>query len=617
VILEKMSFNFRRSPKESSPQLQSGEKNARRVRSSSDGDSPRRRWSPVKLSPSLRMRPKKYAHLKLSPTDPSDENPFKENESPLGTLSVDSIPNPTLPSRIRQGTPPPSINFSLPPPSPSARRTRTPIRSSNNSRFSSGSYDSRNIKEGYPRREQRSSPSAGGNPVRGSNHYRFSAGSYDTRNINEDESRHEQRSSPSSRQTPVRGSNHYHLSAASYDSRNTNEESKREQPSSTNAGVSPIFRLNVQPRSSGIETMLPNEYNTAKLADTASKLNIEKPDHDDFAELVNSRQESARLNPSGKASTDLHELCYSLCTLDDVTRAQSYLIRHTTENDTIADCVSNTDHKGRTPIHAFSENKVLATAVGIPDDFDYETREYVKLYQQPTFDPESNLEKHVVRFLISDLLAAYPGAMMRRDRDGCIPFESALTEWVSQSRHNCQNSNEPETGYLSNLASYTNSVSRAWGSTSTTILSAVKLGARRGTRVAGDPIPGVMPTSPINPGAPGSGNSFDWNDPIEDLVRDGNEGSVRSSDRMKSSIVAHSVRLTPHARFALMMLSAIVDQLDHYMSPELFRLRSSRVRNKLGCASQDEFERVLKRVRTFRDIYGSVDISSAVVQSGK
>jgi hypothetical protein len=532
-----MTFNFRQSPKNWSPQLQAGEKVASRARASSDG-SPRRRWSPVKLSPSLRRRPKKYAHLKLSPTDRSDENGFKENESPLGTLSLDSIPKPMPHITVRQRTPPSGtgINLSLPPPSPSARRSRTPIRAF----------------------------------------------------------------------TPSR------LTVETADSINIHEECKREPTSSRKAEVSPIFRLNVQPAASGIETMLAHENNTVTLADTAIKLNFNRVGQDDFAELINSRQETARLNAARKASTELHEMCYGISTLDDVMRAQSYLIRCTAEKDSIADCVSNTDHKGRTPIHTFSENKALATAVGIPNEFDYETREYVKLYQQPTCDPESNLEKHVTRFLISDLLAAYPGAMMCRDRDNRIPFEYALTEWVLQSRDNCQDSNEPETGYLSNLASYTTSVSRAWGSTSTTILSAVKLGARRGTRNPGDPI-----ASPTSAGGAGSGVGFDWNDPKEALARASNDSAERSSDRMKSSIIAPSVRLTPYARFALMMLSAIVDQLDHYMSPELFRSRSSRVRNKLGCGSREEFERVLKRVRTFRDIYGFVDISSAVVQSSK
>ena len=393
-------------------------------------------------------------------------------------------------------------------------------------------------------------------------------------------------------------------------------------PSGGGGNRTPIFR--VQTVTSGIEATLPSKntsISTLEQSDFHSRnqlnvdttMNTNDDEDDDFTELINLRQESARFHSdhSRKSSKDLLRICANIRTFDDVTRAEAYLTRCSTDSSLVSECVLSTDSKGRTPLHVFSENKDLAATIGIQSEMDYETtrEEYDTLYQQPTFDNESNLERRVVRFLTCDLLASNPGAVIIKDIDGYIPFESALTEWVTMSsllefQNNNSTGDIDSTGYLSKqIISYTNSVSRAIGSTSSSIFSAVKPGVR------------VCITSSSKFGTDSCNHES-----VESSAAKTSATSRSTNRLMNSSTTTQPpqiARLTPHARFAIVMLSAVVDQLDHYMSPDLFKSRSSRVRNNLGCESRQELERVLRRVRAFRDIYGSVDISTVVVQTSK
>jgi hypothetical protein len=239
----------------------------------------------------------------------------------------------------------------------------------------------------------------------------------------------------------------------------------------------------------------------------------------------------------------------------------------------------------------------------MPNSFDLDTKGYTNLYQQPTVDPESNLERHVLRFLIGDLLAAYPGAMMIHDDDGRIPFEGGLVEWVNLCHNRAITNEEVDISYLSNFASYTNAV---WESTSTTLRSAVKMAGRRSTKIGGD-------TSPRRAQDIEHGEAKTRSPSREeDFNYAGNETVLKAGEQSKDRNFPISARLTPQARFTLTMLSAVVDQLDGYMRPELSRSKSFRVRGELG-----SFDRAVKERQSFREVNGSVDITSTVLQTGK
>jgi hypothetical protein len=297
--------------------------------------------------------------------------------------------------------------------------------------------------------------------------------------------------------------------------------------------------------------------------------------------------------------------------LDDLVRAKSLLVGAYAENDGVMNSASKTDHKGRTPLHVFSYNKVLAAAIGIPNSFDLETKGYTNLYQQPTFDPESNLERHVLRFLIGDLLAAYPRAMTIHDDDGHIPFEGGLVEWVNLCHNRGITNEEVDTSYLSNFASYTNAV---WESTSTTLRSAVKMAGRRSTKTGGDT--SLRRAQDIEHGEENRAKTRSPNRE-EDFNYTGNESVLKAGEQSKDRNFPISARLTPRVRFTLTMLSAVVDQLDGYMRPELFRSKSFRVRSELGYDKKEAFNRAMKERQSFREVNDSVDITSTVVQTGK
>jgi hypothetical protein len=398
------------------------------------------------------------------------------------------------------------------------------------------------------------------------------------------------------------------------------DESKMEIPSMQPSKASPIFRLDARLFPTGTEAELPREKSTGKQdRNDHDPFSNENKDQDEFADLLKERRSSMGASPMQRTSTDLHQLCGNLSTLDDLMRAKSFLIGNHTDNGRIANSASKTDFKGRTPLHLFSCNKVLATAIGIPNEYDVETREFLRLYQQPTYDPESNLERHVMRFLIGDLLAANPGAMMIRDDDGFIPFECGLIEWVNL-RHNHGITNQAnETSFLPKFSSYTRAVSQVWDSTSTTFLGAVKLAGR--SMMPGD-LNGETPSK-----SPRKTHDVERGDSRSALFspnreEDGQCGKVpviKAGDHvLKDGSYPSRVRLIPHARFTLLMLSAVVDQLDSYMSPDGFRSRASLMRGELGHdMSKEAFDMAMREIRTFREVYGSVDISSTVVQTGK
>jgi len=87
---------------------------------------------------------------------------------------------------------------------------------------------------------------------------------------------------------------------------------------------------------------------------------------------------------------------------------------------------------------------------------------------------------------------------------------------------------------------------------------------------------------------------------------------------MKARRFPSKVQLSAHLRFTLVMLSAVVDQLDHFMAPGSFKKEVAQNRGGLGYDLQVEsFDRAMNELRTFREIYGSVDISTTVVQRGE
>ena len=395
------------------------------------------------------------------------------------------------------------------------------------------------------------------------------------------------------------------------------DDSKMEIPSVNPSQLSPIFRFDNKGYVAGSkEAVVTNREKVTgqNVGRNAAHFAKEKEIKDKFAELLKVKRPSTGTNAIKQTLTNLHQICGSLSTLDDLIRAKAFLIANQTDNGRFVNAALKTDFKGRTPLHLFSCNKTLATAIGIPSAFDIETREYLRLYQQSTYDPE-NLERHAIQFLIGDLLAAYPGAMMIRDDDGFIPFECGLIEWVDLS-HNRGNMNHPnETSYLPNLSSYKRAVSQVWGSTSSTLLSAVKLAGR--SMIPSETNGGTPSKSPrkncdVERGD--SRNAIFSPNRVENTSSGGEHALKAADNALKDRSFPSHVRLNPHARFSLLMLSAVTDQLDSYMSPDKCRTKTSELGHDMH---KESFDETMKTIRKFRNTYGSIDIGSIVIQTGK
>jgi hypothetical protein len=398
---------------------------------------------------------------------------------------------------------------------------------------------------------------------------------------------------------------------------------KSQNPASPSIGgeankdpTSPIFRFRLQTSPLGTEAVLPGTSSVAGIEE-------DRNEDDDFDILVKERQGSVRENTNGnntatpkertrfsdtnlpsppgiQSARHLHDLCASISTLDDLLRAQTFLKGHYSY-------ASKVDMQGRTPLHIFSCNKILATAIGVPNEFDVETREFLRINMQLTHDPESNqLEKHVLRFLVGDLLPAHPGAMMLYDDQSTIPFEKPLAEWVKESHQRGVSNGSAGTDNTTGF-SYSGAMSNVWEST-------VKM-AGRTSQILSSGIGGQAATSPTTREASGMERgdsqsaifSPDTNR-REQLTGTHNTPGNKPDDTIRDGAFPGFVKLTPQARFTLTMLSAALDQLERYQSPELLRRSQAR-----PDANSENFMKAHKGLLEFQRQYGSVNIVLTVV----
>lgn len=372
---------------------------------------------------------------------------------------------------------------------------------------------------------------------------------------------------------------------------------------------SPIFRFKLQPKESQRSgAIMPATQVKSSMEDT-------RDEFDDFDILVKERVGSTKDSslemdtpvfnattlpspPGIQSARHLHELCATIGTLDDLLRAQTFLKGH-------RDYASRVDMQGRTPLHIFSNNKVLAAAIGVPNASDYfETHEFLRIHEQPTNDPEtSQLEKHVLRFLIGDLLTAHPGAMMIRDDQGNIPFKKMLVEWVEESHQRGISNDAGATTTNPNGFSYTSAVSNVWEST-------MKMAGRTSQFVAGGFAAATeSPTRVAHEMERGDSRHAIFSPDRREQFAGINAHGKGSLDPKGGAFPAN-VRLSPQARFALIMLSAALDQLERYLSPELLRRNKAR-----PDATGESFVKAHDDIKNFQKQFGSVNIVASVVET--
>jgi hypothetical protein len=407
--------------------------------------------------------------------------------------------------------------------------------------------------------------------------------------------------------------------AAFVDITNSNRDDSRSEVSSLpGQEATSIFRIGVKSNDDGAEIVIGSMDGSIYIEDDivppppqpAVPVDLEK----DLSHLLAG-------NPTRRALTEVHEMCQNASTVEELMRAKAFLDHKSSQKGGVVNDASTADIRGRTPLHLFSRNKNLAAALGRPSEFDLETREYLRIYQQPTFDQDTVLEKQVVRFLTGDLLAAYPGAMMIRDDEGRIPFEGGLADWIDLCHDRTDNKENEWTSKFITFPNANKKLNQVWESTSSTVRGAVKSVGRHMNRPNQYMQESSGMRSPMSPRlAPHVEGGDDSHVALQSPLNQ-NQGSYEPSSARESTKARRfpsKVQLSAHLRFTLVMLSAVVDQLDRYMAPGSFKKEVARNRDGLGYdVPVESFDRAMIELRTFREIYGSVDISSTVVQRGE
>jgi len=292
-------------------------------------------------------------------------------------------------------------------------------------------------------------------------------------------------------------------------------------------------------------------------------------DQDDFVQIMSRH----------RSGNNLHSLCGCMSTVGDLMQVKSYLLAGNSPGQ-----ASRRDFKGETALHAFSNNKTLATIIGNPNNEDYETKDFLTLFSQPSIDKDSSdqLNKLVERFFVDDLLRSNFCATIIEDNNFHIPFEAALTDWIASCQKEIHGPRD-DVGYFSAYSHIvSDAVTHAWESTSTTVMSAIAFGSKTESKMSESQLQSI-PHNDIE-----KGDTYDM-------------GSISSSSSQPSG----KSKITPHARFCLRMLSLILDELDKFING----FRNIGMDQRTG-----KFNRAIRGVQQIQDISSPFDLCTRIVE---
>jgi len=157
-----------------------------------------------------------------------------------------------------------------------------------------------------------------------------------------------------------------------------------------------------------------------------------------------------------KSPTKLHWICKNASTLEDLLLANDHLSAAT---------AASTDEQGRTPMHLISLNHNLSNLIANLDDATsslggggqavtrsgtggpgggFDNRLGLSLTRSHSTGASvasdaAYVEEQVIDFIIARLWRVYRAAMITPDREGNIPFQEELKEWVVGSHYNATN----------------------------------------------------------------------------------------------------------------------------------------------------------------------------------
>ena len=261
--------------------------------------------------------------------------------------------------------------------------------------------------------------------------------------------------------------------------------------------------------------------------------------------------------------TNLHDVCYNATASSNLftfyERLRSSPRRTALRDLSIA--AARLDSRGRTPLHLISENSALSDTI-FPTDDDFPGRQ---VSASSVAD-----EKQVMAFVLDILLAANPMAMKLKDANGLIPFQRTFIEWIHRTHNVDSPKLHQQWGLSRGFSSYSrlsapSKIQHMWHNTSNQVTNAISWAGKSlpfNTDSARSMDDVISPKKTDNEVPSDEGGVLE--DKFENFCDDG-----WALDHFPSH-----VHLTPQVKFAIMMVSAILDHLNEYVLSRSFKRRT-------------------------------------------
>lgn len=303
--------------------------------------------------------------------------------------------------------------------------------------------------------------------------------------------------------------------------------------------------------------------------------------------------------------TNLHDVCYNAQSPNDIASFQDiYPGTSPGQNKMkeISIAASQRDAKGRTPLHLVSQNHCISSALYPVDD---DSIPGLQPSSSAMTDASCAEKKQVATFVLDVLLAANPMAMKLQDCNGHIPFERALVEWI-HIMHNCDSPKGRPWGLGSRrFSSYSklsapSRIQHMWYSTSHQVSSAMAWAGKSlpftsaSARSLGT-VPDNSSPKKTDDIEGGLANQDDLGLSNIEEERDLSDDASWALDHFPSH-----VQLTSHVKYAIELLSTILDHLDEYVLSRSFRRRTMKDRRSAGSnQTRDSFDVAMDEFRDF------------------
>jgi len=314
--------------------------------------------------------------------------------------------------------------------------------------------------------------------------------------------------------------------------------------------------------------------------------------------------------------TNLHDICFNAQSSHDLMAFQEFMPGSSPGRKKLKEvstAASQRDAIGRTPLHLISQNQALSSSVYPTDD---DSVPGVQPTSSVMTDTTCAEKKKVTTFVLDMLLAANPMAMKLHDANGHIPFQHALVEWIHIMHYVDSPKNQVwGIGFGSNR--FSTSYSRL------SAPSRIHYMLHSTTQQVSSAVAWAGKSFPFTSGSMKS-MSENHSPKKSDDIEVGDDGGLLNveheqepADVVSWALDHHPshVQLTSHAKFAISLLSTILDHLEEYAPNKSIRRRNMMDRRSNGSnQTRDSFDFAMDEFRDFCFIESADIIAADIVQ---